>query len=396
MATGIEGFVDQGFEGVREAFATNFSEHGDVGAGVALYVEGRKVVDLVGGTADPATGRPYGPDTLQLVFSSTKGATALCAHLLVQRGALDLDRPVAHYWPGFAEAGKAGIPVRWLLSHQAGLPTVDRRLSLEELLAWDPLVEALEVQAPLWEPGTAHGYHAVTFGTLVGEVVRRVSGRSLGRFFADEVAGPLGLEFWIGLPYAEHDRVAPLIGGLVPEPDEVDPAMREVLERFVGPDTLLGRALSVNGALGAHDFADPALWRAEMPAANGITNARSLARLYAGAVGRVVDGPSEPLLERAEIEAARERQAEGQDRVLYFDTVFGTGFMVSSPFSPYGAAGCFGHAGAGGSVGFCDPENQVGFGYVMNKMQQNLSGDPRTRGLIAAVYQALGVEAPYL
>src|SRR2546421_8264109 len=199
MTAGIEGQVDAKFKGVRDAFAANFADHGEVGAGVALYVDGRKVVDLWGGVADGETGRPYAEDTLQLVFSTTKGATAICANLLAQRGELDVDAPVATYWPEFATAGKESIPVRWLLCHKAGLPAVDGTMSTEDALAWDPVIRALERQQPLWEPGTAHGYHATTYGWLVGEVVRRISGKSLGRFFADEVAAPLRLDFRIGL-----------------------------------------------------------------------------------------------------------------------------------------------------------------------------------------------------
>ncbi len=198
--TVVTGLVEPGFEGVRAAFAANFAAGHEVGAALCVHVEGRKVVDLCGGSFDRDGNLPYGPDALQLVFSSTKGATAACANLLAQRGLLDLDAPVADYWPEFAQAGKETLPVRWLLSHQAGLPAIDRVLTPEEVQAWDPVIDALAAQAPFWEPGTAHGYHALTYGYLVGEVVRRISGRSLGTYFAEEVAGPLGLEFFIGLP----------------------------------------------------------------------------------------------------------------------------------------------------------------------------------------------------
>jgi len=194
----VGGLVEPGFEGVRDAFAHNFVEHGEVGAGYALYVDGELVVDIWGGTADVKAGTPYTDDSLQLVFSTTKGATAACANLLAQRGELDVDAPVAEYWPEFAQHGKAHIPVRWLLCHKAGLPTIDAVLTARDVFAWDPVIHALEVQEPYWEPGTAHGYHAITYGYLVGEVVRRISGKSLGTFWHDEIAEPLGLEFWIG------------------------------------------------------------------------------------------------------------------------------------------------------------------------------------------------------
>lgn len=209
--TTINGVVAAGFEPVREAFAANFARHGDIGAAVCVYQDGRPVVDLWGGTADADTGRPWTRDTLQLVYSATKGATASAAHLLAQRGALDLDAPVATYWPEFAANGKADIPVRWLLSHQAGVVALDQPVPLAEALAWQPMVAALAAQRPQWTPGTAHGYHGRTWGWLVGEVIRRVSGRTPGRFFADEIAAPLGLDFFIGLPTSERDRVSRMV-----------------------------------------------------------------------------------------------------------------------------------------------------------------------------------------
>jgi CubicO group peptidase (beta-lactamase class C family) len=262
---------------------------------------------------------------------------------------------------------------------------------------WDAMTTALAAQEPAWEPGTAHGYHAVTYGYLVGEVVRRVTGKSLGQFFADEVAGPLGLEVWVGLPEEHEHRTAPLIGGLAPEESEVDPALREMFEQFVGPDSLLGRALSMNGA-----FSNPGLFNsremhaAEVPAANGITNARSLSRMYAGVIGTVDGGPDQSLLTAEQIDLATQRQTEGNDKVLFFETTIGLGFWTSSPFAPYGSPSSFGHAGAGGSLGFADPDNQLAFGYVMNRMMQNLSGDSRTRGLIQACYDAVGVKPTYV
>jgi len=398
--TEIGGKVEPGFEGVAAAFARNFEAHGEVGAATSVYVRGRKVVDLWGGVADVEAGTTYAEDTLQLVFSTTKGATAACANLLAQRGELDIDAPVATYWPEFKAAGKGDIPVRWLLCHKAGLPYVDAVLTLEEALAWDPVVKALEEQAPIWEPGTAHGYHATTYGWLVGEVVRRISGKSLGTFFRDEIATPLGLEFWIGLPDEQQHRVAPLVqwgdGSLT---SAQDPAMAELIAQFMGPDTLLGKALGAPSFVFSNaegGFNNPAIRAAEIPAANGVTNARSLARFYAGLTGIVEDGPSEPLLTPDQVAKASELQTSGPDKCLMFETTFGLGFFTSSLFAPYGGASSFGHTGAGGSVGFTDPENGIGFGYVMNKMMQGLNGDPRSGGLIQAVYDAIGVEPAYV
>ena len=398
----VGGSVAPGFEGVREAFERNFAEHGEVGAAFSLVHDGRQVVDLCGGVADVETGAPYCDSTLQLVFSTTKGATAICANLLAQRGELDVDAPVAEYWPEFARAGKADIPVRWLLCHKAGLPYIDVPLTLDEVLAWDPAVEALAAMTPLWEPGTAHGYHAVTYGWLVGEVVRRINGRSLGTFFADEVARPLGLEFWIGLPDEHQDRAASLTYRGLRRADASGPdAADEPVDLVTRVQELLGdgahmlvRALggTANLALSADGaFNLPEVRAAELPAANGVTNARSVARMYAGTIGTVEGGPAAPLLTPEQVALASNTQTSGADRVLVFETTFGLGFMTSSLFSPFGGAGSFGHPGAGGSVGFADPENGIGFGYVMNRMLTNLAGDPRSRGLVTAVYDALGV-----
>ena len=395
--TEIGGAVEPGFEGVAAAFAANFTAHDEVGAAAAVYVGGRKVVDLWGGIADVATGASYTSDSLQLVFSTTKGATAACANLLAQRGELDMDAPVAEYWPEFKAAGKGEIPVRWLLSHKAGLPYVDATLTLEEALAWEPMIRALEVQAPVWEPGTAHGYHATTFGWLVGEVVRRISGKSLGTFFHDEFATPLGLDFWIGLPDEQQARVAPLVQP--PDPSTLDPAVAEMLAMFMGPDTLLGKAMGAPSFVFTNaegGFNNPAIRAAEIPAANGVTNARSLARFYAALTGVVEGGPAEPLLTAEQVAKATELQTSGPDKCIFMETTFGLGFFLASPFAPYGGARSFGHTGAGGSVGFTDPEHGIGFGYVMNKMMQNLNGDPRSSSLIRAVYDAVGVEPTFV
>ena len=385
--TEISGEVAPGYEPVRDAFRANFDQHGDVGAAFSLYVRGEKVVDLWGGIADTTTGRAWTADTLQLVFSTTKGATAICAHLLAQSGDLDLDAPVSEYWPEFAAEGKESIPVRWLLSHRSGLPTVDAHLTPAEVVRWQPIVEALAAQKPYWEPGTAHGYHALTYGWLVGEVIRRVSGRTIGRFFADEVAAPLDLDFFIGVPEAEEHRVSRLetatIGGVPAELDveTLPEEIRGLILAATDPEGMLQRALTVTRP-DALDFNSREVHAAEIPAANGITSARSLARMYAATVGEV-DGVR--LLDEATIADATAEQSDGPDKVLMVPTRFGSGFFIPSTFSPLLGPTSFGHAGAGGSLGMADHARQIGFGYVMNKMQQNLSGDPRTTSLVAAV-----------
>jgi CubicO group peptidase (beta-lactamase class C family) len=392
--TEVGGTVADGYEGVREAFARNFAEHGEVGATFAAYVDGEQVVDLCGGTTTDDGATPYTGDTLQVVFSSSKGAAAACANLLVQRGQLDLAAPVVEYWPEFGQAGKEHVPVEWLLTHQVGLPVVDASLTAEQVYAREPLIEALAAQAPVWEPGTAHGYHAITYGHLVSEVVRRVDGRPVGQFFRDEFAEPLGLDWWIGLPEEQEHRVAPMIAVAPGGP---------TLSDLLGPDVLLVRALSLNGA-----FADLATvansrgWRAaEIPAASGVGNARALARFYAALIGGVeggveggVDGgPAGAMLSAATIDEARRCRTSGTDRVLTMpgmeaESTFGLGFMTPGPFSPMGGGRTFGHYGAGGSLGFADPERGIAIGYVMNKMNAGLNDDPRSNSLIAATYAA--------
>jgi len=392
--TNIGGTVTDGYEGVRDAFASNFAEHGEVGATFAAYVDGRQVVDLWGGTTTPEGHAPYTGDTLQVVFSSTKGAAAACANLLVQRGELDLAAPVVQYWPEFGQAGKERVPAEWLLTHQVGVPTVDVKLTAAQVYEREPLIEALAAQAPLWEPGTAHGYHAITYGHLVSELVRRIDGRAVGEFFADEFAAPLGLDWWIGLPEEQEARVAPMIAMNPGGPTLAD---------MLGPDELVVRALTVNGAFS--DLATEANTReylaAEIPAANGVANARALARFYAALIGPVEvgveggaeAGPSPAMLSTATVDEARRCRTSGTDRVLSFagmesESTFGLGFMTPGSFSPMGGGRTFGHYGAGGSLGFADPETGIAIGYVMNKMNAGLNDDPRSNGLIAAVYAA--------
>jgi CubicO group peptidase (beta-lactamase class C family) len=387
----IGGTVAAGYESVRDAFARNFAEHGEVGATYAVYVNGTRVVDLWGGVREEGSEAPYTGDTLQVVFSSTKGAAAACANLLAQRGLLDVEAPVAEYWPEFAQAGKAQVPVEHLLTHQVGLPTVDTPLAAEDVYAWDPLVDALAAQVPFWEPGTAHGYHAISYGNLVGEVVRRVDGRSIGTFFHEEFAEPLGLDFWIGLPEEQDARVAPMIGM-----NPGGPPLSELL----GAENLLVRALTLQGAM--PDLAMCANTReyraAEIPAAGGVANARSLARLYAGLIGPVDGGPARALLTPEQVDTARICRTTGPDRVLSsmgmdMLTTIGLGFWTASPFAPMGGPRAFGHYGAGGSVGFADPESGIAAGYVMSKMGFGISDDPRSTALIRATYAAAG--APY-
>ncbi|MEU9275915.1 serine hydrolase domain-containing protein [Streptomyces sp. NPDC048342] len=388
--TTIHGEVADGFEGVREAFRANFAERGDVGAAVCVYRDGRPVVDLWGGVADPDTGREWERDTLQLVYSATKGVTATVAHLLAQRGQLDLDAPVAAYWPEFGAAGKAEIPVRWLLSHRAGVVTVEPPVPLEEALRWRPMADALAAQRPEWEPGTAHGYHGRTFGWLVGEVVRRVDGRTPGRFFAEEVAGPLGLDFFIGLPAAERGRVSRMV---YPKPEvdlstvplELVPSeAREFVAALQDPRSLSNRAFTVTDPAEI-DFNSAEVQAAELPASNGIGTARGLARMYAALIGEV-DGVR--LFSPETLASATAEQAAGVDKVIMFPVRFASGYMLPVETNPLTGPSAFGHPGRGGSMGFADPEHGIAFGYVMNSIVEGAE-DTRAAALVEAVRAAL-------
>ncbi len=379
IQTQVNGTVAKGFERVRDAFAANFEKHGDIGAACCVYLHGKPVVDLWGG-AKTAGGEPYTAETLQMVASTTKGIVAIAAHLLAQEGKLDFDAPVTRYWPEFGQAGKEDMPVRWLFSHRAGLAAIDRRLTLQDVYGWDPVIDALAAQEPLWEPNTAHGYHVGTYGWLAGEVIKRVSGKSVGRFVAERLASPLDLDVFIGLPQDHFGRVAPLIAAPPPEgPPDI------FLARLLDPTTLLHRAF-VNPTLSVANFNEHAFWAAEVPAANGIATARSLARLYAATIGEV-DGVR--LLTPNTLAKATEPQSEGEDLVLGYETRYATGFQLSFPFRPMAGEGSFGHYGMGGSVGFAHSGHGFAFGYVMNQMGPSGGVDPRTKGLIDAVVDSL-------
>ena len=387
----IGGFVATGWEPVRDAFANNFGTTEEVGAGVAVYHRGTKVVDLHGGTFDHEGTQPYDDQTLQLVFSTTKGITAIAVAMCVDRGLLDYAAPVAQYWPEFKAHGKGDATVAQLISHQCGLYTVDGPMTRAEALDWDTVTARLADTAPRWPIGTNHGYHALTYGWLAGELVRRVdpAQRSFGTFVQDEIVRPLGAELWIGLPEHLEPRVSPMIGSPAP----TDPAIVAMIAQFMGPGSPAGDALSLNGAFGdigrqpaegeQMAFNTREVHAAEIPAANCVTNAGSLAKVYAATLGPV-DGVQ--LMSDAVRNIARTKVTpEGEiDNCLMMPTTFGMGFMVHGGFSAYAGPGSYGHPGAGGSVAFAQPERDLAFGYVMNQMTGNLAGDLRAQACIDA------------
>ena len=374
------GWADEGFGAVADAFARNFADFPELGAATAVHVDGRRVADLWGGAADEATGRPWKQDTAVPVFSCAKGAVSLCAHLLAQEGRLDLDAPVARYWPEFARHGKEAVTCRMVLGHRAGLPALDAVLTFEEIAAWSPVVRALEEQKPLWEPGTAHEYHGHVFGFVIGEVVRRIPGLTPGAYFRRVVGEPFGLRAWIGLPAEEQEARALL-------------AEAEGRPAGPGPEHLLTRIVTMNGALAfpglhePHGWNDPELLGTELPGAGATASADGLAGLYAAAATGI--GDRQRLLTPATLTDATGEVSSGEGW-LGFDAGarWGSGFLLDSSFRPLLGPRSFGNDGAGGQLGFGDDEFGVGFAYVANRMVGH--GDARANRLVAAVRSCLG------
>jgi len=379
---GVHGEVAEGYEPVAQAFVDNFADRNETGASVCVYRHGEQVVNLWGGAANHKTNEPWREESAIVVFSTTKGATAICVAMLAQAGKLNYDEPVASYWPEFAAAGKEAVTVGQLMSHQAGLIYADPPLPLDEILQVIPVVENLAAMTPIWDPGSKHGYHALTYGWLAGELVRRVDGRSVGTFFAEEVAGPLDLNFWIGLPEDQEWRVARLRGAPRPTGEALD-----LMRKIAGPGTNGGRALIMDGAFAPKDGVDPFNTRevraSEIPAANGVTNAASVARMYAATISDV-DGVR--LLSDDTVAQVSAEQVVGPDESLVLPTRFGYGFMLHCDELVLTQDGAFGHYGAGGSLGFADPTTGMSFGYVMNQMGGGIASDPRAVVLLQAAH----------
>jgi CubicO group peptidase (beta-lactamase class C family) len=386
VAVKVEGTCDPKFNRVKDAFTENFEKRAEVGAAASVMLDGKSVVDIWAGHADKAKTRPWTRDTLVNVYSTTKGVTAICAHRLVDKGLLDIDAPVAKYWPEFAKAGKDKLPVRYLLSHRAGLPAVSKILDGNALFSWDTMATALAEQEPWWEPGTAHGYHAVTFGWLVGEVIRRITGKTPGVYLRDELAGPLDLDFHIGLEAKNDARTADMLAAPPPGPGEPN----IFAEAMKNPESVVAKAFMNPPLMGKPGLVNSREWRAaEIPAANGHGTARSLARLY-GALARGGELDGFRVMSKDEVAKCSIEQSSGTDAVLTINTRFSQGFMMSQPGASLGPnPKSFGHPGAGGSLGYADPEAKIGFGYTMNKMQASLLIDPRATALIDAVYASL-------
>lgn len=392
----IEGTCVPRFAQVREEFERSFAERGEVGASVCVTVDGETVVDLWGGQATP--GRAWSKDTIGHVWSATKGATALCAHLLAERGQLDLNAPVCRYWPEFESNGKDAILVRHLLNHQAGLPAVRNPLPPGCFYDWTLMVDALAREEPFWKPGTRNGYHALTFGFLVGEVIRRVSGATLGAYFREEVAEALGLDFWIGLPAEHEGRVAPTIPADPPGPGDPIPSfyVAALTDQSSVQALVLGNSGGYMMTPGEADTR--AAHAAEIGAVGGITNGRGLAGMYqplalGGSANAVRLLGEEQLAIMGAVSSAT-----SVDAVVLVPTRWTLGFNKTTDnrhLPPADREGvllseeAFGHPGMGGSIGFADPKARMSFGYTMSRQGSGLGINDRGQSLVDAVYRAL-------
>lgn len=389
----IHGFVKEGFEAVREAFAENFTKRREIGAACCVYHKGEKVVDLWGGVRNIRTGEPWEEDTMALVYSATKGLSAMTLAVAHSRGWLDYDAPVCQYWKEFAKNGKGKITVRQLLAHQAGLFAFDEPVNKATVADFDRLAEVLARQKPAWEPGARQAYHAITLGFYESELLRRIDPqhRSLGHFFRDEIATPLGLDFYITLPESIPDsRLAPLI----------DPTPFKMLFGFPLRTTLavlnhrsnLYRALMVNpGSALARDEQRVYTRDLEVPSGGGVGTARAIAQAYSVFAngGRELGLREETLHELA---APAIPAAHGfYDECLMGEVEFSLGFMKTCPNWPFGYPGSFGAPGAGGSLGFADPHAQIGYGYIPNRIGATLTADPRDVAIRNALYSAAPV-----
>lgn len=389
MTASVSGQVEPKFAAVKAAFERNFAELDEVGASVCLSVNGDTQVDLWGGVADQADGRAWTEDTVSIVFSCTKAATALCAHILIDQGRLDPTALVSDYWPEFAQNGKENTTVQMMLNHESGLPAFRNPVKDGGFCDWDYMISRLEAEEPFWEPGTRNGYHMVNFGWTVGELVRRVSGQSLGGFFAEHVAGPTGADFWIGLPDGFDKPVAPIIMAM-PGPEDVAAPFTQKL--LTEPQSIA--ALSILN-VGGWTANQPEAHKAEIGGAGGISNARGQVAMYTPLA--MNDGS---LVSHDRLEAmTRVTTATEIDATLLISSRFASGFMKSmdNRGKPGGrhmsvliGEKAFGHVGAGGSIGFADPECGLAFSYTMNQMGTGLLLNERCQGLIDETYKALG------
>lgn len=388
----VHGTCAPAYQAVRDAFEANFSERDEVGASVCVLVGGEPVVDLWGGFADEASGRRWERNTMNVIMSASKGVAALCGVMVMDRGLLDPDRPIADYWPAFAKHGKDGIPVRMAFNHQSGVCHVSAEAAPTDWYDHDAVVALIEDTPPFWQPGTRHGYGSITAGTMMGELVRRTDGRTIGTFLREEVAEPLGLDLWMGLPETENSRVAPSIPVDLAAVEEIPPGL---LARIADPSLHLGTLMgAVAGVVEIMD--SPLAHAAEAPWGGVITNARSLAGMYAPlSLNGSISGVR--LVGSSGLAQMRRMQSVGRDAVMGVANSFSMGFAncFASDDPNDGSSvvigeGAFGHPGFGGQIGFADPDNQLAFAYTMTKHGIGTGLNERGQTLIDATYETLG------
>lgn len=389
MTSTVSGTCDPKFAQLKAEFEKNFAERGEVGASVCLSLNGETAVDMWGGVAIKETGEPWEEDTVSIVFSCTKAATALCAHMLIDQGKLDLNAKVGEYWPEFASDGKENTTVSMMLNHESGVPALRAPVKEGGVLDWDYMCDRLAAEEPFWEPGTRNGYHMITFGWTVGELVRRVSGKSLGAFFAENVAGPLGMRYWIGLPDSESPHIAPILN-YAPSADDT---FGDFTTQLMGNPESIPHLSILN--VGGWTANQPDAHKAEIGGAGGITNARGQVKMYE----QLAIGGGKLVSKERLDHMSRVATATARDATLQVGTRFGPGFMKSmdnraatpgNQDSVIMGDRAFGHVGAGGSIGFADPECGLAFSYTMNQMGQSLLMNERGQSLIDAAYKALG------
>ncbi|MBB4683779.1 serine hydrolase domain-containing protein [Amycolatopsis jiangsuensis] len=395
--TTIHGFAEEGFGPVADAFRDNFARGAETGAALAIHHRGRLVVDVHGGLADATAGQPWNAGTVAVAFSATKGLLALAGYLAQQRGLLDFDAPVTSLWPEFGAHGKENTTIRDVFAHRAGLVALDTDLTFADLTRWTPVTTAIEAQRPQWEPGTDFAYHALTFGWLTGEILRRATGLRPHELLAEYLSAPLAADAWIGLPADIEPRVA----RIHPAPEVADAETRALFEKVMAMPAVL-RSMTLGGALparflgdGPADFNSPALHATEIPAANGIMSAAALSRIYAAAVS-TIDGTPQLLDDKSIADAVTPRSAgDGWPGVLTPPGIrFSTGFLVNGyPGRPLLSDRSFGHDGANGGLGFADADAEIGFGYLNNQLAN--PGDERANRLTAALRKSLGARSGY-
>lgn len=401
----VRGYCDENFFEARHIFEKSISSGFELGGSIAVEVKGKKVIDLWGGYLDHSQSKLWEENTLVNVFSTTKGIAAICLLQLIEKGLLDIEKPVSEYWPEFSANGKDHIPVKYLFCHKAGLCGVREPLQSGAFSDWELITSELARQEPLWEPGTAHGYHAITYGHLVGELLRKIDGRTIGEYFKEEIAEPLDLDFWIGLPDSEFDRVSDIYPSkpgplqylfplLTKLPRFMLPGRAKFLKDFGDTSKPVGAAFNNPPISSSEEMeANTKKWRnAEIPAANGHGTARSIAKLY----GILANGGSRDgihILSPETIEKGRQTQSDGKDLVLGgMRTRFGLGFMLGTENVSMGPnPNAFGHGGAGGSLGFSDPDNNISLGFVMNQMHPGITAWKTATDVAESVYKTLSL-----